>query len=446
MSIEKLQKYLSSGQNIFDFIICIFRELYTQEEGIYTKEYQNWIKDSQNRKQELQIGKSIAIYYKHYAELCDYYIDILHHHHKEKNAILIAALNQCDNIIGELIKEKNSFECYGEIVDKGPLNLNAEIMDAYLYLNGPRHLNSTLFEKYKIRARRSTRGTFLPGICRNLKNLLILPKNSLGGYEPRIIQYYPSNPIGETVKVALIPFSKAKWFDAVDVENNNLIDIIYNADKEKINLAINRAINKAEELDADIVIFPELVMNNNTLTEVKQFLRKGYFNFHSLKLVFLGSNWDNNSNVAYILSSTGKVLLEVSKKIPFDQYIQNSNTPKTENIIRHDNKIPLLDIEGLGRISYLICKDSLEPHFETTSYAYLMANISVISAFSPKVAEFQNMAGARAKMYGASTFMCNGCAAIKDRDTLIGNVVIPRVNENKDMGEVIYPIKGKSQR
>lgn len=263
---------------------------------------------------------------------------------------------------------------------------------------------------------------------------MIVPCDLLGGYEPIVHRYYPSSPVQEKVTIALVSGMKAEWFESISRDENNQINVVYKEESVNyINHEIKRCLKQCAEFKADIIVFPELIINDHTISEVKNFLLDNYSEFREVKFICLGSYWSENSNVGYILSPAGNVLLEINKKVPFDVYDKEAKVFKTENILESDSKLHLLDIEGLGRIAYLICKDALDGTQANIIYSYLWSDIGITSAFSPKTGEFKSCSKARTGDYCISTFLCNSCVAINDNNEAIAFVTMPKVAEGKNI-------------
>ncbi|MDE7179338.1 MAG: hypothetical protein K2O59_16170 [Lachnospiraceae bacterium] len=252
----------------------------------------------------------------------------------------------------------------------------------------------------------------------------------------------------QKLKIALIPVSPCKWFKEIPLSNEdekylginedekigNVVDIVI-ADDEKYTDSINNAyihiLERCIEENIQIVVFPELAGNRNTLDVVSGFLAQHMANAeNSLELIFLGSCSNNVRNEGILLNGSGTELLKVTKKHAYKKV--KEGVLYREKLIDFDAEITLIDIPGLGRMQYLICKDGLNTASQNALWSIFEISFSVISAYSESLSHFKNLGSCFSTQYGGIQIVSNACESrmgkykIEDHPKLeLGNVIIP---------------------
>lgn len=144
--------------------------------------------------------------------------------------------------------------------------------------------------------------------------------------------------------------------------------------EERYEEIVGRSLQKAIDLDCDIVIYPELVMSSNYIKKL-QFQLKSVSDTRALQLVVAGSGWEHSDrdsfgkNLCQVLDKQGRIQARTTKKVPF---IDDSKEKQlVENLDPEAHETTLLDLNGFGRLMTMVCKD-----LETDdSYASRMAAV-----------------------------------------------------------------------
>lgn len=293
----------------------------------------------------------------------------------------------------------------------------------YLYHNDANFCDK-MIEKLEIRKKK-----IRAGIWEYIKNYII------AGHEKYniCIKEYKSDILKELVekrklKLGIVPYGRKMWYD-IEQEGKGIVIADKEDSRKQMNERYIELIRQADAYKADILIFPEMAMNSRTLSYVKKYLAGASLGgeIQHLKLIFLGSLWQDYKNKCYLLSSSGSVLLENDKKNSYekDGYI--------ELLKEISEDINLIDIKGLGRIWYMICKDGLLHKDVVVMYECFDIQMSFISAYSPGVDEFVTNAEDIAKKYYASCVMANSCLARKtnEKDDTTGFLSLPAVQETR---------------
>lgn len=241
----------------------------------------------------------------------------------------------------------------------------------------------------------------------------------------------------ESLTVAIVPFSNVEPFDR-DGKTGLLKYKSYgNKETEKMYNDCIALLEELDEMEIDIVIFPEIVMQEQLVSQIKNWLIQKAMNGTNLKLLFMGSYYAEDRNTCILLSGTGKLLLSNDKQNGFE-YLDNNNKPHREVLSNKINDINLIDIKGLGRIWYLICKDALVFDEVVKIVNEYGCNIKMISSYSKSISDFGKIGESLAAIYQVLSIVSNSCAVRKGKE--IGVISYPVFdNQNKNIsGKNMY--------
>ena len=312
---------------------------------------------------------------------------------------------------------------------QGPLN--KVFKDKVLFYNiSPSGCFSEYLKNNKIRKGRNTIARNPSDLDSKFNNFHIVKTTTLSDFEPQIKKYYKTINIENYSLIGIVP---TKIHDNIDMNFDSeryLFDIGYNVQNYEQHMQyVFEILETMDNQGFKIVIFPELFLFPNSIKDLKKFLCSKKFN--NIELIFTGSEWNNNKNTSYILSSSGTILNKHSKKIAYDHYCKKDNVTYTENILI-DNTIELLDISGIGRIANFICRDFLSAELQNLCSNVMESNLLCISAYTGKTERMLNSSRTSAILYGVASILCNTCSALNDSDNLLGYVIIPKV-QNKTL-------------
>lgn len=243
----------------------------------------------------------------------------------------------------------------------------------------------------------------------------------------------------KSLKIAVIPISNQRWFKddkkpgfSGKVRYFDILDDLDAIDEN--NEAYIRMIQQAEANQADIIIFPELAMNHDTEQKIKRYLMLNAIKRNStLKLLFLGSKWENGTNECVLMSGSGSVLVRNQKDNPFE-YQDNTITYR-EHLKERPDQYTLLDMKHLGRILYLVCKDGLNDIWQVKNWVNYGVNIEVVSSYSNSISHFENELSDLAEKYLGIGIVANCCEPRKipngENDISVGLLEIPSIMKNE---------------
>ena len=337
----------------------------------------------------------------------------------------LGTLIKIDAIIKDIVFEKDSCRIF-----EGPISTD----DIYcLYLKKPNNsFFSSVFKQENIYPGRTTVSFGSDSINRNFYHFAVHKKSYLFDYTPMVYRYSGKDMSNSAIRVAIVPFWKAKWFRTHLKEDTKTFSISYREYKKGIiNQAYKELIAKAEENAADIIIFPELAMNNLTESIIKAEFINAPKAFEHLKLCLLGSGWENRSNISVMMSSSGTVLAKQRKNVPYYHHIKDGIYYRED--ISCSKSMTLIDIESFGRIAYCICADINES--EIQSLIELMeVDFVFVSSYTKNTEKMFQSAVKDASLCGISTILCNARSAKDPENTKKhsnGFCVIPKANNKK---------------
>lgn len=189
-------------------------------------------------------------------------------------------------------------------------------------------------------------------------------------------------------------------------------------------------IRAAEKHKADILIFPEMLGHEEVIDRcLYQLAEKSVEDVDGrVELVLLPTQWKaagigdtpwkygKNTNNLYVVYGSSGLL----KEKPEPSWIQQKNTPYTEEReesgkqisevedIVSDNVIHVLHIEGIGRITFPICADLLNPDYRQILIQQLGSTLILCPSFSKGTNEFIHAIG-QGDSFGCHIIWCNSC-------------------------------------
>lgn len=208
------------------------------------------------------------------------------------------------------------------------------------------------------------------------------------------------------LRVGLSPLWKWLNFDYDNaIENGNkVINIKYNSDSQKENEIICKTIDKATEEKVDILLFPEMLGND----EMKDVIRKKMLmsRCEFPKIVVLPSLWKDGKNAARVVDKYGIEIFEQGKRTPYidkNYYHENLKTYKEINVMH---------IRGFGRIMIMICRDFLEVRNLEKLLDELRPTMVLVPSFSTGYHDFDRVKGI-CEAHECVVIWVNSCADSK---------------------------------
>lgn len=429
-------------ENIYDLLVLMYLQIEGENKPQYIAQYYknlNTLKDGYYGNLKLITNEMLKGYITF-----KYYINQLKKCIKKDNLhnIAVRIIKDFDIYIKERTKypalalERESFT--GQIYNMGPLNKVDETYGFYLM---PENHYFKDFNKENIHIRfleqsgftaidKSSEGPFYFKI---LKRDIINKRIKIKYYEKiqSLIKTYPE------IKIGIIPVAKNLWCRPVYEEYNSKNYFSLEDDEARLDEINNKYINilqKCIREGIQIVVFPELAQNKNTIKKIQEFLIDETLNNKSnpLELIFIGSLWEDGKNEGILLSGAGTELIRSEKMNPF--YLEKNGKLYWENLKKEANRIELLYIPVIGCIQYLICKDGLDSGWLHTIWGLFETAFSVISSYSSSISYFENIGSSFSTQYAGIQILGNACAprietgqSRKPEGTYkeIGHIIVP---------------------
>lgn len=433
-----MKNVLKTAKNIYDFISIIFYYLSSQKSNLYLSEYYSLFTNNKYKNYFEQLDWTFSFFLTNnynyeknsVLELSDYWFDLFNQFNNiDFEAYCYASLMSFDKSYSS---SKNNTK-FKRIIKQGPLNNTLE--DKVLFFNNPpESYFKKVLEKNKNRAGRNRMVYNSTDLDSKLKNFHMVKKSTIDNYEPVINRYNINFEFDDKTKIKILPCKIDFKCDLDD--KKKIFSILYKSkDSNQQADSIIRIIKKADEENYSIVVFPEIFLLPDTINILQKKLC--FIKLENVKLIFAGSGWKDRKNTAYILSASGTILCSHKKKIPFSYHIKEKEMDFIEDI-EIDNTFEFLDIEGMGRVSYLICRDFLTDENKCFCGSIMESDMIFISAFTSKTKLMVDVSNSLAIDNGIATVLCNSSSAISinsnqnliDKDFLLDHL----------LGYINYPI------
>lgn len=433
----ELKNKLKSAKNIYDFISIIFYYLSSQKSNRYISDY-NYFFSNNNYKlffQQLDwqfsmfLANNFNYEKKPVSELLKPWFELF-----DTANFNIGFETFC---YASLVSFDKSYSIsnnkFKRVIKQGPLN-NIFQDKVLFFNNSPKGYFKKILDKNKNIAGRNRMVYNSTDLDSYLNNFHMVKKSTIDNYEPVINRYNIDFNFDDKTKIKILP-CKIDFNCNLD-NKRKTFSILYKSQNctQQVD-SIIRILKKADDENYSIVLFPEIFLLPNTINVLQHQLCT--IKLKNIKLIFTGSGWQDRKNTAYILSANGTILCSHKKKIPFSYYIKEKEMSFIEDI-EIDNTFEFLDIEGIGRISYLICRDFLTDENKCFCGSIMESDMIFISAFTSKTKLMLDVSNSLATNNGIATVLCNSSSAISisNNQDLIDN----EVQLDHLIGYINYPI------
>lgn len=425
MTEEEFNKKIENISDIYSFILLLYIYLDNEGKNIIQGRYNKDIKEnnvSESLKSIKKLVQDLVIYNTNEFNLWKkVWQKELRKFPSNITTCLYHTLLRLDNVLAEYIDFSQKIK-----YEKGPVK---KIEQYNFYYKKPESFFEDQMRKNGIRRGRQTTEYNVNNINHDFKTFEIIKDSDLHGYTPRIIGYNPKNCFGKEIKFSISSLDNEKWFCInLDHEKHQFTIEYNNLAINDHNLKMRNLINRADELLSDIIIFPELAMNNETEPKILDYFYNNQVN--NLKLCFMGSKWSNNKNECLLLTSGGTRLVRQTKKNPYSFFHKSMNTYYYENIDTSDKVITFVDIKGIGRLVYFICADFNDESIKAIC-SIMHADFIFVSAYTNNTNLMYLTAENFSSLNTISTLLSNSCSAIDDisKNTYCSFIEVPEIGE-----------------
>ncbi len=409
-------KELKKAENIYDVLVIFYGIVDNEHSPQYLQNYDHISEDRSWK----DINRLLDSLLQNDIEFRMFLGRIVEFLDCETNIILYALhiITYFDQVFLE--KEEYAYLGFGNriglspLYELGPLNT---MQDKYLLYLSP--VDSLLKESKAMKSSGYRLISFRDGsdILERIKSYYIVP---VSGCIPRaVIKGYTKDVFckregsGKTIKMACIPLCKKNWFHVKYMDNDsghNYFKIVNDPDQTKLNNNYIRLFEHLIEEKAEIVVLPELSMNEQTEREIRKYLSLKSLQMKAfpLKLIFLGSLWKDGRNECVLLSGSGSVLCRNLKRNPFE--LKKDGKRYKEALVERPTQYELMDVPHLGRILYSICKDAFDEMSQVAFHTAYAVDFEVISSFSASLSYFDGQMRDLAEKHLGVGIVANACS------------------------------------
>ncbi len=287
-----------------------------------------------------------------------------------------------------------------------------------------------------------------------LFNILLLENSILGDLIDK--HYFLKQNVfadfaeNKELQIAVSPLSDESPFKKVYYEESGVNYFKASYEKtsfSKDNEIIWDKIMSATENKSDIIVFPELMGNPDTVNVISRRLSR-MSRGEQLKLpslIILPSVFENKLNTVTVLTSSGEVLCKQSKQNPYRE--EHSDGSYLEAICTN-NVVNILHYEGIGRIAVLICKDFITTKYMEQLIRCFKLTLIIVPSYSTGSYDFRQSFDLCAHD-DCNVVWINACAAFEEgKESNFKNIgyVRKRIGRNDDESQKLceMPICSKA--
>ena len=259
------------------------------------------------------------------------------------------------------------------------------------------------------------------GVNQELSNLYYIEKESMGDY--LITSHVMDDSVflnhRESLTIGVSPVFCGDILEHKEYTRNNgsntqrLFSITGLKNEKVINSRIIATIIQAAKLQIDILVFPEMLGNEENLSD--KFFDAARKEIHDMGLtlpsmIVMPSQWRNNKNELKVIDGAGRCILKQQKNEPYLLTSAQDGNLYCEDLLNEAKEYHLLHIPTIGRFAFTICRDYLQPELSHLLVQKLKTTFLVCPSYSPKKTQFRN-ASLEPINYGCYTIWANTCSA-----------------------------------
>ncbi|MEE1124606.1 MAG: hypothetical protein U0L18_01535 [Acutalibacteraceae bacterium] len=272
-----------------------------------------------------------------------------------------------------------------------------------------------------------------------LQNFIWIKNSEVDGWD---INNFCSNEweyTGNTpFKIVCSPLVNKEPFDA-DKDIDGQIKYFYikylDDMKNVVAKRVERTLDYAAEVAADIVLFPEMVAFPELHEHIKGYVNKNW-ELSYPKIIFLPSSEHNKDSewkdVTYAIDSSGKEIFEYCKQHPYQWDCEKQIETEIIKVkyfepIHADYKISIIHYKGVGRIGVCICSDLFCKELMDLLLKTYSIDLLLILSYSEGRDRFERSIS-YAKEMVCDVVWCNCCAAYIDPKKEVNNDRCPAIS------------------
>lgn len=188
---------------------------------------------------------------------------------------------------------------------------------------------------------------------------------------------------------------------------------------ERVHARLRSSFLKACQIGADMAVFPEMLGDEELLepdklyssvvdSMIQEAENQGYPAPH---LTLMPTWWHDECNELYVISDKNERLCIQQKQNPFS--LEEDGAEYMEALVNTKREVQILHIDGLGRITFPICKDLLVQDYSDMLIKTLHSTFVICPSFSPRKTQF-DLTSLKGRQYGCYMIWLNTCSAVEE--------------------------------
>lgn len=189
---------------------------------------------------------------------------------------------------------------------------------------------------------------------------------------------------------------------------------------ERTHRRLSSSFLKACQAGADMTVFPEMLGDAELLepdelyssavdSMIQEAENQGY---PAPYLTLMPTWWHDGRNELYVISGKNERLCVQQKQNPFS--LEENGAEYMEALVNTRREVQILHIDGLGRITFPICKDLLVQDYSDLLIKILHSTFVICPSFSPGKTQF-DLTSLKGRQYGCYMIWLNTCSAVEEK-------------------------------
>lgn len=187
---------------------------------------------------------------------------------------------------------------------------------------------------------------------------------------------------------------------------------------DRVHKRTEAAFLEACRRDAHVMVFPEMLGDEQLLEPTSEFsamidsmIEKAEAEGCAAPyLTLMPTWWHGGCNELYVISDKNKRLCIQQKQNPFNQ--GKDGADYTEALNDTELEVQIVHIDGVGRITFPICKDLLVEDYDKLLLSVIRSTFAICPSFSPGKTQF-DLGAEKGKPYGCYILWLNTCSAME---------------------------------
>lgn len=219
---------------------------------------------------------------------------------------------------------------------------------------------------------------------------------------------------------AVIPYTSKDLSTWKKIHKEEKVFYLSDLENKEYDEAYFSYIKEILKSNYEFVILPEMILTKDIVNQLSDTIRS--VQLEKACIIIAGTLSNHKHNHCYVFDHLGNLLIKQHKQSPFDY------DGKKECLLS-DKTIKILDVIGIGRIAFFICKDMVNMDLNYI-VGLLKIDFIIVPAFSPSL-DLKSTSEQMAREFNLIVIMANCCSAItqkkKGEMKKIGYVCAPAI-------------------